>query len=385
MAFDMFMAGRIQFGNGVSANVGRKVKELGGTKVFLVTDETMQKIGTSEKIEKVLTGAGLTVTTFAQVEPEPSVETVDKAVALAKEHGCDVVVGLGGGSCMDVGKAVSVLVRNEGSAGKYQGLGLVKNKGIPKIVIPTTAGTGSEATFTAVLIRLSDGVKGGINDDKLYVDAAFLDPELTMSLPPSMTANSGMDAFAHAMESYTSVQASPFSELFSVAAMKRIGKYLRRAVLNGHDMEARSEMLLASFLAGQGLALAGVTACHALSYPLGGMFHVSHGLSNALLLPYVARYNALAAPEKFAKVTEFLGGSTDSMTLRDAALSAAGLLDQMIDDIGVPHKMSELGKNIKPENFPEMAQKAMAVSRPMANNPRPMDQKNCIALYKEAF
>lgn len=385
MNFNMFMAGKVTFGPGCSAQLGEKVKALGGSRVFLVTDKTMVSLGIAEKIKDQLIKENFDVQVFDSVEPEPSVETVDLAAGAARAFEPHCVVGLGGGSCLDAAKAVSVLVTNEGSAGLYQGLGLLKKPGVPKILIPTTAGTGAEATFTSVLIRHSDGFKGGINDDALFADGALLDPELTLSLPPSVTAATGMDAFAHAMESYTSTQASPFSEMFSLAAMERIGRYLRIAVLNGNNLEARSEMLYASWLAGQGLALAGVTACHALSYPLGGLFHVGHGLSNALLLPYVARHNALAAPDKFARVAELLGGCIDILSNRDAALLAGDLLHELVDDIGLPHKMSELKTDMTPEDFPRMAKGAMAIARPMANNPRPMSEKSCMELYKEAF
>jgi alcohol dehydrogenase len=172
------MAGSVTFGPGCSARVGQKVKELGLERAVVVTDENMEKLGAADRIADLMQEAGVETCVFAGVEPEPSVETTDAVAELAREHDCQAVVALGGGSCMDVGKAVSVLLTNEGSAAKYQGLGLVKNPGVPKIMIPTTAGTGSEVTFTAVLIRKSDGFKGGINDEKLYPDYSFLDPEL---------------------------------------------------------------------------------------------------------------------------------------------------------------------------------------------------------------
>jgi len=179
LQFQMHMAGRVFFGQGASAKVKDLADSLGAKRVVVVTDKTMQELGVAEKIASFVRGTGREVFIFDEVEPEPSVETTDKAAELAREKSCDLVVGLGGGSSMDVAKAVSILVTNEGSAAKYQGLGLVKKPGVPKVMIPTTAGTGSEVTFTAVLIRRSDGVKGGINDDKLYPDYSLLDPELT--------------------------------------------------------------------------------------------------------------------------------------------------------------------------------------------------------------
>ncbi|MCF4151078.1 iron-containing alcohol dehydrogenase [Dethiosulfovibrio sp. F2B] len=385
MNFDMFMAGRISFGAGVSATVGEKAKALGASKVMLVTDETMVSIGTAERITSHLEEAGLPVEVFSQVEPEPSVETVDLAADRLKATGCDLVVGLGGGSSMDVAKAVSVLATNEGSAGAYQGLGLVESPGIPKITIPTTAGTGSEVTFTAVLIRKSDGVKGGINSDYLYPDCSLLDPELTLSMPKKITAETGMDALAHALEAYTSRQASPFSDMMAEAAIARIGRYLRVAALRGNDIEARGEMMLAALFGGVALANAGVTACHSMAYPLGALYGVGHGLSNALLLPYVVRFNAMAAPEKFARAAELLGGPNYSEGLFDRAVECADRLDELVHDLDLPTSLRELEVGIAPENFEDMAKRAMAVARPMENNPRDVSLEQVISIYEEAF
>jgi alcohol dehydrogenase len=385
MTFNLFLAGRISFGPGVSSLVGEKATALGGKRIFLVTDRTMEKLGTAEKISTHLSTAGLSTVAFFDVEPEPSVETVDTAAALAKEHGCDIVVGLGGGSCLDVAKAVSVLLTNEGSAAQYQGLGLVKRQGVPKIMIPTTAGTGSEATFTAVLIRKSDGVKGGINGDQLYPECSLLDPELTFSMPPHVTATTGMDALAHALEAYTSKQASPFSDMFAEEAISRIGRYLRVAVYNGTDLKARSEMMLAAFYGGVALANAGVTACHALAYPLGGMFGIGHGQANALLLPYVAQFNAMALPEKFAAAAQLLGGSFEENNLRESASMCSALLHQLVADIDLPATFSALDPRITGDHFTTMAEKAMGVARPMANNPRTMNTDLCVSIYREAM
>ncbi|HAG21897.1 MAG TPA: alcohol dehydrogenase, partial [Synergistaceae bacterium] len=311
MAFDMFVAGRIRFGCGAVSEVGEVAKKTGGKRALLVTDPVLAEMKTAERIEKLLKNAGIQTWVFSEVEPEPSVETTDAAAELAREKSCDLVVGLGGGSSMDVAKAVGVLVTNEGSAARYQGLGLVEKAGVPKIMIPTTAGTGSEVTFTSVLIRKSDGFKGGINDEKLFPDYSILDPELTVTMPPGVTAATGMDALIHALEAYVGRQASPFSDMFAEEALVRIGRWIRVAVKNGRDIEARSEMMLAALYGGIALANAGVGACHALSYPLGAVYGVGHGVGNALLIPYVARYNCQAAPERYAAAAELLGYAQD--------------------------------------------------------------------------
>jgi alcohol dehydrogenase len=277
-------------------------------------------------------------------------------------------------------------VTNEGSAAKYQGLGLVKNPGVMKIMIPTTAGTGSEVTFTAVLIRKSDGVKGGINSDYLYPEMSLLDPELTVSMPAHVTASTGMDALAHALEAYTSLKASPFSDIFAEEALSRIGRWLRVAAFNGRNIEARGEMMLAALFGGVALANAGVTACHALAYPLGGMFGVPHGVANALLIPHVARWNAMASPERFADAASLLGyPQEDGEPDHVAARFCAEALDDLVDDLGLPATLEDLDAGINEGHLEEMAAKAMGVARPMENNPRTMTRDDCVTIYREAM
>ena len=386
MAFDMFVAGRIRFGCGAVSEVGEVAKKTGGKRALLVTDAVLAEMKIAERIEKLLKDAGIQTWVFSDVEPEPSVETTDAAAELAREKGCDLVVGLGGGSSMDVAKAVSILVTNDGSAARYQGLGLVEKAGVPRIMIPTTAGTGSEVTFTSVLIRKSDGFKGGINDEKLFPDYSILDPELTVTMPPRVTAATGMDALIHALEAYVGRQASPFSDMFAEEALVRIGRWIRVAVKNGRDIKARSEMMLAALYGGIALANAGVGACHALSYPLGAVYGVGHGVGNALLIPYVARYNCQAAPERYADAAELLGYLQDeSDPLFERAELCADVLEELVFDLELPATLEDLDVGITPESLEGLAEKAMAVSRPMENNPREMKAEDCVNIYKEAM
>ena len=382
----MFMAGRIQFGPGVSSKAGDLVRGTGAKSALIVTDETMERLGVAERIAEAVRKGGVEVSVFSKVEPEPSVETTDEAAKIARGMNAGAVIGLGGGSSMDVAKAVAVLVNNEGSASNYQGLGLVKKPGVPKIMIPTTSGTGSEVTFTAVLIRKSDGVKGGINSDFLYPEMSLLDPELAVTMPPRVTASTGMDALAHALEAYTSLKASPFSDIFAEEALVRIGEWLRVATFNGNNIEARGEMMLAALFGGVALANAGVTACHALAYPLGGMFGVPHGIANALLIPHVARWNAMASPSRFTAAAELLGYPREEGEPEHvSAMLCSEALAELADDLGLPETLEDLDVGITEDHFEEMAIKAMGVARPMENNPRVMTKDDCVKIYMEAM
>jgi len=241
---------------------------------------------------------------------------------------------------MDVAKAISILVSNGGKAEDYLGLGRTKQPGLPKIMVPTTAGTGSEVSFTAVFINEKTKSKGGMNGDHLYPEAAILDPLLTLSLPPGVTAATGIDAFTHAVEAFVSTQANGMSDMYATRAMSLISVNLGKAYANGANIEARYNMLLGSLLAGKALAIAGVGLVHAMAYPLGGMFGVPHGLANAVLLPYVLDYNLIGAPEKYAAVAELLGCDIDKANDRDAAnalkITAQDLLKLNIIDEIIP-------------------------------------------------
>ncbi|MDP3040611.1 MAG: iron-containing alcohol dehydrogenase, partial [Deltaproteobacteria bacterium] len=296
---------------------------------------------------------------------------------------CDFVLGVGGGSAMDTAKAAAILATNEGQARDYQGFNKVPKPGLPKGMVPTTAGTGSEVTFTAVFINADEKKKAGINSPYLYPEVSILDPELTLGLPPAVTAFTGMDALTHAIESYTSKAASPLSAMFSQEAIQLIGKSLRQAVAQGSDLNARSNMLLGSLLAGIGLANAGVTAAHSLAYPLGGVYRVPHGVANALLLPAVMEFNAFSCPEKFAQIAAWMGENVQGLSVKKAAVLAVESVKRLAKDLEVPQRLSDLG--IPQLAIPGMAEEAMKVARPLENNPRPVSLEDAIGIYEKVF
>jgi alcohol dehydrogenase len=284
---------------------------------------------------------------------------------------------------MDVAKAIAVLATNKGSAVDYLGLNKVPKPGLPKIMVPTTAGTGSEVTFTAVFVRKNLKKKEGMNSPYLYPELALLDPELTLSLPPAPTAQTGLDALCHAIESYTSVNASPMSEMFSLEAIALIAENLRTCVHDGQNIVARERMFLGSLYAGIGLANAGVTAVHSLSYPLGGKYGVGHGLANTMMLPAVMAFNLPAALEKFADIAEAMGECIDGLPDREAAYLALEAVEALIEDCGIFASLAQFG--IKEKDFPALADVALNVAVPLKNNPRKVTKEDMIAIYAQAF
>lgn len=381
--FSFTGAKKIVFGNGSLLTLAGQVKEHHAQNPLVVIDKSLAATGLQEKIANILVSEGIKFTVYDKVEPEPRIELADEGAALAIKNKCDLVIGIGGGSAMDVAKAIAVIATNKGPASDYLGLHKVPKAGLPKIMIPTTAGTGSEVTFTAVFVRKNLKKKEGMNSPYLYPELALLDPELTLSLPPAPTAYTGLDALCHAIESYTSINSSPMSEMFSLEAIALIAENLRTCVHEGRNIAARERMLLGSLYAGIGLANAGVTAVHSLSYPLGGKFGVPHGLANTLLLAPVMAFNLPGALEKFADVAEAMGESIEGLAVRDAAYLAVDAVEALIEDCGIESSIADFG--VKEKDFPALADVAQTVARPLENNPRKMTKEDMVAIYAQAF
>jgi len=381
--FSFTGAKKIVFGSGSFEKLGEYIDELGGKRPMIVIDKNLADAGYRGKIAALFEGIGMTYTLYDRVEAEPPLELADEGAKVALKTKSDIVIGIGGGSAMDTAKAISVIAANKGKAKDYLGLNNTPGPGLPKIMIPTTAGTGSEVTFTSVFIRSDLKKKEGMNSPYLYPEIALLDPVLTLSVPPAVTASTGVDAFCHALESYTSKNASPMSEMFSLEAMELIASSLRTCVHNGDDIVAREAMLLGSLYAGLGLANAGVTAVHSLSYPLGGKYGIPHGMANTVLLPAVMQFNLPGAIEKLAVVSEIMGEAVEDLSLREAADMAVGAVEELIHDCDINDTLETLG--VEREDFPELAEMAMTVARPLANNPRTVTVEDAIEIYEDAF
>jgi alcohol dehydrogenase class IV len=381
--FSFTGAKRIVFGKGSFAALPEHLAELRVSRPLIVLDRNLAETGFRERVAGLLGQAKIGSIIYDKTLPEPPLELADEGTKIALKRKCDGVVGIGGGSAMDLAKAIAVLSANKGKAEDYLGLNRVPGPGLPKIMVPTTAGTGSEVTFTAVFIRRKLKKKEGMNSPYLYPELALLDPELTLTLTPHPTAATGIDALCHAIESYTSINASPMSELLSLEAIGLISENLRTAVHDGSNVEAREAMLLGSLYAGLGLANAGVTAVHSLSYPLGGKYGVSHGLANTIMLPRVMAFNLPGALEKFVDIAEVMGEIVDDLPLREAAYLAVEAVEALIEDCGIMTTLEDM--KIPESDFPELAKEAMTVARPLANNPCKITIEDMVEIYQECY
>ncbi len=364
------------FEAGALSQLGAEARALGGEKVLLVADPQVVRLDFFGRAKASLEEAGCRVVVFSELRAEPAPEEADEAAALARQSGCQVVVGLGGGSAMDVAKAAAALAGNDGRAVDYIGVELLPKAGLPKIMVPTTAGTGSEATWTSVFTMRQEKRKGGINSPHLYPETVILDPDLTMNLPAEVTAYTGLDALTHAVEAFVAKRSNIVSNMYALTAIELIGQCLVRAVKNGaDDTEAREGMLLGAHLAGRALAGAGVGACHGLAYPLGAFYGVGHGTANAVLLAHIMEFNAEAEPDKFTAIAWALG--------LEPGESAIEFVAELCREIGIPLGLGELG--IPREALREMAEAALNVKLCMDNNPRPMSLEEVLAVYKTAY
>jgi len=372
MDFVLRLPSKIIFGPGKFNLLPEEVKSFtrSNKKIFLVMDPAVR-----QKILSQIENLFSEYRTFPYAIPagEPTVEAVDKSADLARKENPALIIGIGGGSAMDTAKAVAGLVTNPGSSQNYRGQNLLRNPALPKIMVPTTAGTGSELTPTAVLI--GQGKKGGINSPYLIPEVALLDPKLILDLPPEVTAATGLDALAHAIESFLSKNSSPFTEPLSLEAVRLLVEALPIAVDEGKNLEARTKTLMGSLIAGITLANAGVIAGHSLSYPLGGRYQVSHGVANGILLPYVIKELLDSATEKLSLLALALGIGK-AKEVPDFLLSFERRLGfhKRMRDFGIPEGELE-----------NLVTEAQEIAVPLANTPKILTKEDLVRIYQSAY
>lgn len=369
---------------GAIKRLGQIVKEHMGKKVLLVTDPGLIKAGLLDVATTSLNEAGVRYELFDGVVADPPVSVVEAALADALEAGVDGVIGFGGGSSMDVAKLIALLIGGGEKLDDVYGVGQAKGQRLPLIQIPTTAGTGSEVTPISI-ITVGETEKKGVVAPQLLPDIALLDAELTLGLPAHVTAATGIDAMVHAIESYTSASANnnPVSKALAREALRLLGANIETAVKDGSNVKARSDMLLGAMLAGQAFANSPVAAVHALAYPIGGIFHVPHGLSNALVLPHVMRFNAETCDKAYAILATDVFPDQATAPVDQRVNQFIDRLEALSADLGLEQTLREVG--IGESDLATLASDAMKQTRLLVNNPREVSETDALAIYKAAF
>jgi len=372
-------------GAGASEKVGEQAKRLGATNALIVTDPGIVKIGYADQIAKNLHNAGIATSIFSDVTPDPTLQNVTDGLNQYRAENCDVIVSIGGGSAIDCGKGIAMKLTNDGEFADYMGVDKIPNTGVPLIAIPTTAGTGSEVTKVTVITDTDRNVKMMLSSACLLASVALVDPLLSLTTPPHLTAAVGVDALTHAIEAYVSKRSQPITDALALEAIKLISGSLRQAWADGENIPARTDMMLGASIAGMAFSNSSVALVHGMSRPIGAYFHIHHGLSNAVLLLDVMEFSVVGAPKRFADIAQAMGVPIDGLSPMKQADAAVSAVERLIDDIQMP-RLGQIG--IDKEKFEQvieqMAADAIASGSP-ANNPRQASAVEIVALYRKCF
>jgi len=371
---------RIVFGAGCAANCVELFAQRGLRRVLLVNSSpVLSQIGF---LIQALQQAGCVVIQSRPVDHEPTTALFGQILADAVNAEVEAVLGVGGGSPLDVAKLIAALTRGRQSVAEVFGMNLLKGRELFLVCLPTTAGTGSEVSPNAILLDEADNLKKGVVSPHLVPDAAFVDPNLTLSVPAPVTAATGLDALTHCIEAYANIFAHPITDQYALSGIRLIAVNLLRAVRDGADVEARANLALGSLYGGLCLGPVNTGAVHALAYPLGSRFKIAHGVSNAVLLPNVLRFNFSAAPERYAEVAVALGAERNQSPLGTAEHGVERIAE-LSRACGVPQRLSDF--NIPREAIPVMARAAMQITRLLKNNLRPMTEADAVRIYEATY
>lgn len=375
----IYFPGKLVFGNGTLPQLVTDVLELKPSKVFIATIEPLKKSLTTliDELEQ----NRIQVLVDTSIVAEPSFSDFEKLMQVVSPFCPDVVIGIGGGSVLDIAKLVAAQLENEQLLNEYVGIGLLRGRKKKLICVPATSGTGSEVSPNAILVD-DEGQKKGIISPFLVPDIVYVDPLITVSVPPAITAATGLDALTHCLEAYTNKFSQPVIDMYAYEGMRLIAEHIVTAVKDGNNIEAREKVAMGSLLGGFCLGPVNTAGVHALSYPLGSIFHLSHGLSNALLLPYVMEYNIPAATKKYAEVAIALGCDRKET---DEATAYAGVekIRSLVKSCGIPATLKEV--NVPESAIPQMAVDALKIQRLLKNNPREITEQDAIDIYKSAY
>ncbi|MED1796127.1 iron-containing alcohol dehydrogenase [Brevibacillus nitrificans] len=382
MQISKFMTPEIIFGNQSIAQIGESLRRLGATRVFLVSDPGVVKAGWVERIMQILSQQKLAYHLWTNVTANPKDYEIHAGVAEYRALECDAILGVGGGSAIDAAKAIALLGTNDGSIVDYEGVDKITHPLPPMVMVPTTAGSGSEVSQFSIIVDSARKVKMAIISKSLIPDIAIIDPQTLMTKDRQLTANTGMDVLTHAIESYISLAATPLTEVHSLQAMRLIAKHLRPSVASQYNEEAKQAMAMASLQAGIAFSNAILGAVHAMSHQLGGFLDAPHGEVNAILLPHVLEYNFIAAPEKYRHIAECLGESTAGLSLPESSRLALKAVKELSRDLDCPESLSAIG--LVPDQIELLSAHAL-LDVCMTTNPRDMNAQDVATLFRQAL
>jgi alcohol dehydrogenase class IV len=380
---NLFSPKKIILGKDSVKTIGDEVKKLGGSRALVVTDPGLVSVGLVKLAEDSLHDKQIEVAVFDKVRPEPPAYIVDECAEIIRQGGYDVVIGIGGGSSLDIAKGSAIMATNHGAILDYVGIEMVQKPGVPRILIPTTAGSGSEVTRSVVLTDEKENTKKVVSSSFLTAELAILDPMLTLSMPPHITASTGMDALVHAIESYVSARATPFAEILGVEAITLIAHNLPSAYSKGANVTARYNMLLAANIAGLAFGSGGLGAVHGLAYVLGNEYGIPHGRANAIMLPHVMNFNKTGNLRKFAKIAEAMGENVDGLSIYDAAEKAVEAVKKLLNAIQIPFQLSQYG--IPRDDLRKLVEGGMRQARLFIPNPRDLAEEDVKSIYENAL
>jgi len=378
--YSFYTARNIIVGCNSLNQIGSSLKLSGVKRAGVVTDQGILKAGISAELEKILRDSGIVFEVFPDVLPEPPLENIERLANKMREKRFDILIGIGGGSSLDVTKLVSATFTNDQPLEEYFGIDRIKNRGVPTVLVPTTAGTGSEVTPNAIVTISEQWRKAGIVSRHLLPDYAVLDPSLTISLPPASTAATGIDALIHCLESYIGKKANPLSDTFALEGIRLISAAIHRTYTDGQDLESREKMLLGSMYGGMALTSAGTAAVHALAYPIGARYGIPHGIANSMLLVPVLEFSLDSCSERLSAVADVMGVDSSSMGNVEKAEWVLGRLKALICDLRIPDSLKPFG--CEESHLDDLSAAASEVKRLLDNNPKAMSLRDIKNIYR---
>jgi alcohol dehydrogenase class IV len=378
---NFFSPSKIALGTGAVGTVGKEALALGAKRVLLVTDAGIMKTEIPERVKKALAAEHIDLLLYDNAQPETPEAVINEGGALAKREGCDTVIAFGGGTVLDTAKGISLMATNEGMILDYEGMDRVPRKGLSKIMVPTTAGSGSE--ITRVFAFTDQGAKKIVYTIHNLAEVVILDPTLTVSLPPLLTAETGLDALGHAVEAYTSTAATPFSDMLALEAIRLVGRSLLVAFAKGENIAARFDMILAATLAGLSFSSGGLGAIHALSFEMETLFKLSHARSVAILLPHVMDFNKIAVPVRLRAIAKALGESVEGRSDSEAAETAIGAVKYFLGAMGISSKLNDYG--VTKDDIPKMAEAAQRQTRLFSQNARNVNLQDICEIFMKGM